>query len=78
LRDDLVLYRTRLEAVAPDTLTRDEALAYWLNLYNAGALDLAAASVATRSPSVLRVPGGFRRPWATVAGEALSLDAIEH
>ncbi len=78
LRDELARYRRQLEDVAPDTLSRDEALAYWLNLYNAGALDLAAASTIAQSPSVLRVPGGFRRPWATVAGETLSLDAIEH
>jgi hypothetical protein len=78
VRSELNAYRSFLEAVHPDTLTRDGAKAYWLNLYNAGALDLAAETAAVDAASVLRVPGGFSRPWATVAGEALSLDAIEH
>lgn len=71
-------YRARLEAIDPDRLTRDGALAYWLNLYNAGAIDLAAATFAAGGVSVLRIPGGFTRPWASVAGEELSLDGIEH
>ncbi len=78
LRDDLLEYRRRLEAIDPDHLTADDAKAYWLNLYNAGALDLAGLGAATAQPSVLRVPGGFSRPWTTVAGENLSLDDIEH
>lgn len=71
-------YRTGLESVNPDSLSRDEALAFWLNLYNAGALDLAAEAAAEGATTVLRVPGGFSRHWATVAGEQLSLDDIEH
>lgn len=77
-RAALATYRSRLEAVDPDTLARSEALAYWLNLYNAGALDLAAEAFARRSVSVLRVPGGFQRTWAVIADTPLSLDAIEH
>jgi hypothetical protein len=71
-------YVARLAAVDPDELSRDEALAYWLNLYNAGALDLAARTAARGDSSVLRVPGAFSRPWTAVAGEDLSLDDIEH
>jgi hypothetical protein len=78
LQGKLAEYRTRLETIDPDSLARPEALAYWLNLYNAGALNLAADAFAHGTASVLRVPGGFSRPWATVAGEVLSLDAIEH
>ena len=78
LRGELARYRTHLERIDPDTLSRDEAVAYWMNLYNAGALDLAAESAASQEGSVLRVPGGFRRRWAIVCGEELSLDAIEH
>ena len=77
-RGSLADYRSDLESVDPDTLGETEALAYWLNLYNTGALDLAADAFASGSISVLRLPGGFKRPWATVAGETLSLDAIEH
>ncbi len=78
MRGELERYRNRLERVDPDELERSEALAFWLNLYNAGALDAAAEAVAEAQGSVLRVPGAFRRRWTTIAGEGLSLDAIEH
>lgn len=77
-RDALLRYRDRLAAIDPRTLTRNEALAYWLNLYNAGALALAAEAVAAKADSVLRVPGAFNDGWATVNGETLSLTDIEH
>ncbi|MFQ5555798.1 MAG: DUF547 domain-containing protein [Acidimicrobiia bacterium] len=78
LRTELSAYRKQLEDVDPDDLNRDEALALWLNLYNAGALDLAADTYDQAEGTVLRVPGAFSRKWATVAGEALSLEEIEH
>lgn len=78
LRPPLAAYRRQLETVTPDALSRPETLAFWLNLYNAGALDLAAEAWQLSSETVLRVRGGFTRPWATVAGESLSLDDIEH
>jgi hypothetical protein len=77
-RSDIAAYRSLLETVDPDALTLDGAKAFWLNLYNAGALDLAAETAAAARASVWRVPGGFTKPWATVAGEDLSLDDIEH
>jgi hypothetical protein len=77
-RRQLAEYRKRLEQIEPDDLGRTGALAFWLNLYNAGALDLVAAAQADGASSVIRVPGGFTQEWATVAGERLSLDAIEH
>jgi hypothetical protein len=77
-RPAIAAYRDRLATIDPDALSRDAALAYWLNLYNAGALDLAADTFAQRAASVLRLPGAFQRTWATIAGEDLSLDAIEH
>lgn len=75
---DISTYLEMMAGVDPDTLTRNEALAYWLNLYNAGAVGLAIETFRTGTTSVLRVPGGFSRPLVTVAGEELSLDAIEH
>lgn len=75
---DLANYLDKMSSVGPDTLTRDEALAYWLNLYNAGAVKLAVEAFDSGSTSVLRVPGGFSRPLVEVAGEELSLEAIEH
>lgn len=78
LRGDLAAYRKELETIDPDRLSRREALAYWLNLYNAGALDLAAEASARADTTVLRVPGAFSRTWARIAEEKLSLDEIEH
>ena len=77
-RPDIEAYRDELQRVDPDTLNPDESLAYWLNLYNAGALHLAATAEAAGKPTVLRVPRTFSRPWARVAGESLSLHDIEH
>jgi hypothetical protein len=76
--DELDAYARSLSGVRPDDLTGDAALAYWLNLYNAGALTLAGETVATRQPSVLRLPGAFTRDFVTVAGESLSLNDVEH
>ena len=77
-RPFLLEYRDRLATVDPDSLSSDEALAYWLNLYNAGALALAAEAMTDGEDSVLRVPGAFDDRWATVQGESLSLNDIEH
>lgn len=77
-RERLEVYISTLTLVDPDRLMRDSALAYWLNLYNAGAMLLAANALKHGESSVLRIPGGFRRPIVGVAGEELSLDAIEH
>ncbi len=77
-RSKLSAYRAELAEVDPDGLSRDEALAYWLNLYNAGALDLAADASQRMETTVLRLPGAFDREWASVAGENLSLNDIEH
>lgn len=75
---DLEDYRSVLEAADPDDMGPADALAYWLNIYNAGALHAAATAIHGDATSVLRVPGAFSRPWARVAGEQLSLDDIEH
>ncbi len=78
LEPDLRAYVDTLSLADPDLLSRHEALAFWLNLYNAGALLLAGEAVSQGEASVLLRAGGFRRPFVTIAGEALSLDAIEH
>jgi hypothetical protein len=78
VKSDLDSYVGSLAEVDPDRLARDHALAYWLNLYNAGALTLAAEAFVAGEESVLRVPGAFSRPFARIAGESLSLDAVEH
>lgn len=64
--------------VAPDDLSPSGSTAFWLNLYNATALRLAASAFERGVETVWRVPEAFSRPVVTVAGERLSLDAIEH
>ncbi len=78
LDEDLSGYIDRLAEIDPDRLSPDGALAYWMNLYNAGGLDLARRGFANGTESVLRVPGAFSEPFVEVAGESLSLDSIEH
>ena len=77
-RAALARFRYQMEEVDPDALADDGALAFWLNLYNAGALALAADAVSAGASTVLRIPGAFDTPWAVVGGEALSLNDIEH
>lgn len=78
LTGPLQAYVSKLEEVEPDRLSPAEATAFWVNLYNAGALTLAGEAALRGDSSVLRVPGGFQHPFVTVAGERLSLDAVEH
>jgi len=78
IEGDLRRYLAAAGTVDPATLSRPEALAFWLNLYNAGALELASRAFGGGAESVLRVPGAFDAPVFTVAREHLSLDAVEH
>jgi len=77
-RERLEGFRNRMQTIDPDSLSRDGALAFWLNLYNAGALAVASDAFEQGSTTVLRVPGAFDASWATIAGEAISLNDIEH
>ncbi len=77
-RPDLEAYRDTLARIDPADLARQESLAFWINLYNAGALHRAGQAFSDNHDSVLRVPGAFSAPWATVSGETMSLDDIEH
>ncbi len=74
----LAEYISDMSTINPEDMSRDEALAYWINLYNAGALRLAARAQSEGRESVLRIPGAFSRPLTAVNGETLSLDAVEH
>lgn len=71
-------YRSELSSISPDRLDPGEALAFWINLYNAGALLAAERAYAADATSVLRLPNAFGQREVTVDGEALSLDDIEH
>ena len=78
LLDVLDEYTVDQAEVDPSELSRNDALAFWLNLYNAGALTLAGEAFATGEQSVLRLPGAFTRPFVAITGESLSLNHIEH
>jgi hypothetical protein len=71
-------YLAAVAAIHPSRLGRHDALAFWINTYNAGALRLAARAERAGDDSVLRQPGAFTTPYLTVEGERLSLDAVEH
>jgi len=71
-------YIAKMSEAEPDMLAPSEALAFWINLYNAGAVELAIEAWKSGAESVLRMPNGFNRSIVSVAGENLSLDAIEH
>ena len=77
-RSDLELYLKEMAEVDPDALTRDEALAFWINLYNAAAVDLALAAMTAGHDSVLRDPGAFSERRVEVNEMSLSLNDIEH
>mgnify|MGYP001817371147 FL=1 len=79
---DLQRYLQELAAIDPRTLTRDQQMAYWINLYNALTVD-----VVLRHPgkqSIRRMGQGFFSfgPWddalLSVAGIAMTLNDIEH
>jgi hypothetical protein len=75
---ELASYLMEMEQVTPDDLTPAGALAYWMNVYNAAALRLGAETARSGLATVLGIPGAFTKPVVSVAGEGLSLDAIEH
>lgn len=72
-------YIDNLELLDPVDWSREDALAYWINLYNAATLEL----VLKRYPvkSIKKIGGLFSSPWkkkvVKVAGKELSLGEIE-
>ncbi len=83
-RTDLTAYLSRLSATPISRFARDEQEAYWINLYNALTVKLVLDHYPVKSiRDIKSSPGLFTfGPWkrklATVEGEALSLDDIEH
>jgi len=80
----LVRYIEALQAAPVDNLNRSEQKAYWINLYNAVTVKVILDHHPIASIRDIRIsPGLFASgPWGkklvSVAGEALSLDDIEH
>ncbi len=75
-------YLGSMMALEPTALTRDAAMAYWINLYNAKTVDLILDNYPVSS--IRDIGGGFfsRGPWdddaVQVSGRTLSLNDIEH
>ncbi|MEO1658022.1 MAG: DUF547 domain-containing protein [Pseudomonadota bacterium] len=77
----LKAYLTALQAIDPTLLGRDEAFAYWVNLYNAGTIDLILDNYPVRSIMLLLSgvqPGPWKRSIFVVDGHRLTLDQVEH
>ncbi|MDF1608276.1 DUF547 domain-containing protein [Hoeflea sp. YIM 152468] len=78
-------YISALQAVDPTSLSRNEAHAYWINLYNAKTLEVVAEAFPVTSIKKINLGGSFlfgAGPWTaklvTINGTELSLDEIEH
>jgi hypothetical protein len=77
-------YLNALAAIRVSGLSRQEQLAFWINLYNALTIDIVLAHYPVRSILDIDIsPGLFARgPWdkslIQVEGEALTLNDIEH
>ena len=74
-------YIAHLETKNPDTMSKNEALAYWANLYNAVTVDVIINNYPVSS--IRKIRSGFSiGPWGkslvTVNGTAMSLNDIEH
>jgi hypothetical protein len=80
--DRLNRYIGALEAIDPRSLGRDEAFAYWVNLYNALTVRLIVENYPVKSIRDLKSGPISFGPWgrklARVAGVDLTLDDIEH
>jgi len=73
-------YVASLEGFDPATLTREDEMAYWINLYNATTLRLILDAYPV--DSIKDIGGLLRSPWkkdlVTVDGRSLSLNEIEN
>lgn len=75
--------RARLGAVNPSALSRDEQLAYWINLYNVNAVGIVVdhypvESIRDISTDPIRRLNVFEKASVPFAGGKISLDTIEH
>lgn len=80
-RETLRSYIESLEATAVSQLNRDEQYAYWFNFYNALTVELIIDNYpvdSIRDIGGLFSGGPFDRKLATLEGEEISLNDIEH
>ena len=78
-------YLSSLQAISPSTLSKAEARAFWINLYNAKTLDVVIDRYPVASIKKVNLGGGGlfgSGPWSAkilaIEGQDLSLDDIEH
>ncbi|MEM9169839.1 MAG: DUF547 domain-containing protein [Pseudomonadota bacterium] len=73
-------YLDALQTVDVAGLAREEALAYWINLYNAATIALVLDAYPIEGIRKINVDGDgpWDTPVATVSGRALTLNEIEH
>jgi Protein of unknown function, DUF547 len=78
-------YVASLLAIDPRQLSRNEAHAYWINLYNAKTLAIMLENWPVKTIRDINLGGGGffgKGPWSkklmTIAGVELSLDDVEH
>lgn len=75
-------YLDRLQAIEVSALSRDEQLAYWVNLYNARTVALILEHYPVSSIRDITFGflsfGPWDEPMLTVEGRALSLNDVEH
>jgi hypothetical protein len=84
-RADLEAYVASLQAADPVGLSKQEAHAFWINVYNAKTLAVMAGRWPVNSIRDIKLGGGGlfgRGPWSkkimTFGGTELSLDDVEH
>ena len=74
-------YLEHLAAIDPDTLGRDDAFAYYINLYNAATIDLILENY-PGIDSIKDIGGFFGNPWKiefiTLKDKKVHLDHVEH
>ncbi|RJG51661.1 DUF547 domain-containing protein [Motilimonas pumila] len=80
-QETLHRYIAKLESVAPALLSKDQQMAYWINLYNAATVALIVEAYPVSS--IKRVGSWFNLgPWdqevVSISGHKLSLNDIEH
>jgi len=81
-RETLKRYIKTLEITDPRCYSRDEQMAYWINLYNALTVDVILDAYPVKS--ILKIGGSFFSPgpwnekYLNISGQKLSLNDIEH
>lgn len=75
-------YLSQLEAARPSLMTRAQAMAYWINFYNALTVKLVLEAYPISSirqiDGILGFGGPWKKPRVFVEGQHLSLDHMEH